>query len=330
MRNVRPFVFAVMFALGCGGSSGAPSSVKLPASLSYPGSLSAVDKTLFVASIVGPIARIAEGSAQPEIVVPQVGAAGTVLANIMIDEASKTLYACADFFKGTKENPFASPNAMLYAYDLDGHQKAVYALPNQGSSLCEDVAVDKKGAVYITDAFLGAVYTIAAPVTATSTVATWVTSPLLQPNTSAGVPPFGAHGIAVTSDSVYVNNFSTSALVRVPVRSDGSADNAHVQEERVTITNPERLIALDDTHLLITENVWCASGRLSKLTRSSDPEAFSVEVLKTDVHGASSATVLDGSYYVAESQVCELIKQLTGAGMANPILPFWIDRIDAN
>ena len=311
---------------------GSVAALYLPDSAPYPTSIgAAADGTLFVGTLLGPIVKFVPTSIHAEPVVAQVGAAGTIVANILVDPATSTLYACGDLFHGTSQNPFASPSATLYAYDLAGTLKASYALPQQGSSLCEDIAIGSDGSVYITDPFVGAVDRIAAPVTASSTVTTWATSSLFAANTANRVPPFGAHGIAVVGSDVYVSNFSSSALVRVPIASDGSADAAQIRQEQVAITNPEHLVALDATHLLVSEDVWCGPGRLSQLERSADnADTWTVQPLKNNLLGATGFAMANASYYTVESQVCGLVTQLAGGPAANPIVPFWIDRIDAN
>ena len=300
------------------------SSLDLPDSAPYPNSISSsADGTLYVGGLLGQVVKFVTTSTHGQILIPQVGPQGTVLANLMVDQTSKTLWACGDLFHGTAENPFADPAATLYAYDLDGNAKGSYPLPNQGSSLCEDIAIGGDGTVYVTDPFLGAIDVLSG-----STMVTWKTDALLAASFQNPVPPFGAHGVAVAGKNVFVSNFSTSSLFRIPIENDGSADA--IVTENATITNPERLVALDDTHLLVAEDVWCGSGALAKLTQSSsDQDTWSTTVLKNGIMGATSVTVANGSYYAVESQVCAIVTQLAGGPAANPVLPFWIDRIDA-
>ena len=304
----------------------------LPDSAPYPTSAAAgVDGTLFVGSLLGPIVAFVPTSIHASTIVPQIGDAGSIVANIAVDAASGTLYACGDLFHGTADNPFASPTATLYAYDLAGNLRASYPLPAQGSSLCEDIAIGPDGAVYVTDPFGGAVDRLAAPITASSTFATWVTSAQLAADPNSSVPPFGAHGIAVVGQDVLVSNFSASTIVRIPSAADGSADVANLRLQTAAVTNPEHLVALDDTHVLVSEDVWCGAGRLSELTRAStDADTWTVEPIKNNILGATGFAMANGSYYTVESQVCGLIAQLAGGPTANPIVPFWIDRVDAN
>ena len=304
-------------------------ALQLPAAAPYPtGMDAAADGSLYVGSLFGAVVKFAPTSTTGQIVIPGVGPAGTVLANIAIDQATDTLYACGDLFGGAPGNPFANPAATLYAFDLDGNQKAAIALPNQGSSLCEDIAVDVDGSVYVTDAFLGAIYVVPAPVTNASALTSWATSALLAPDPTLPVPPFGAHGITLTASDVFVSNFSTSAIVRVPRNVDRSADEANIAAEAVTISNPEKLLALDDTHMLAAENTWCATGSLDLLTRpDASSNVWTVTVLKNGILGATGFAIADDNYYTTESQVCAIVTQLAGGPTADPVLPFWIDRV---
>ena len=102
-------------------------------------------------------------------------------------------------------------------------------------------------------------------------------------------------------------------------------------KESVAITNPERIVVVvDATHLLVTEDVWCGAGRLTMIAQDgSDMDEWSSTVVKNGILGATSVTVANGSYYTVESQVCAIVTQLVGGPAANPVLPFWIDRVEA-
>ena len=110
----------------------------------------------------------------------------------------------------------------------------------------------------MTDPFLGAVYELAAPVSQSSTIETWVSDALLQADLHGAVPPFGARGIAVSGSSVIVGNFSTSSLIRVAIGSDGKA--GAVVKQKALVGSPR------------SQNVWSANGSYaveSQVSRSS-------------------------------------------------------------
>jgi hypothetical protein len=310
-------------------------AIDLPGATAYPLSLASdATGTVYVSGLFGEVDRL--NYTAVETVIPEVGSAGTFSPNIMIDQTKHILYACNDAFTPVSGDPYANPIGTLYAYDLQNLSgtPTTYALPTQGKnsgapgSLCQDIAVDASGNVFITDSFYE---TIDELPTGGSAISTWYGPDPKLGATSKTLPPFGAHGLAVVGSNLYVDNFNTSQLYRIGIVG-GAPDSAGLVTETVSpaITNPERLVALDGQNLLVAEDVWCQPGRLTQLTQSgSSQDSWGSTVLKSDLQGAGSVTVANGSYYATDSQACGILTQLAGGPKANPpALPFWIDRIE--
>jgi hypothetical protein len=290
---------------------------------------SSADGSLYVASLFGEIVKFTPDSIEPKVIVPVASSPG-VVPGVLIDDATSTLWVCGNTFQSPAT--FQGPSATLHSYDLAGKPMKSFAFPGPqpGSSICEDIAIDDKHNVYVTDSFTGTVFVLAH---GASSVVSWANDPLLQPgskNAPAQTPPFGAHGITYDgSGDLYVSNFHDSTLVRIPIKSDGSAGKAVLQTVMPMYTNPEALRTLDATHLVGVLDVWGKPGYLVELTQTA-ADTWSVEVLRNNLQGPTSVAIANGSYWVTEGQVFQLVDFLLyGGPPPNPSFPFLVQRQDA-
>jgi sugar lactone lactonase YvrE len=109
---------------------------------------------------------------------------------------------------------------------------------------------DKHGNAYISDSFLGVIYTMGPTGGA---VSTWSSDPLLGPGTGL-TPPFGANGVEFNNAGtiMYVANTAFHQIIKIPVNPDGSAGTASIF---ITGINAPDGIAVDKH-----ENLWvCAN-----------------------------------------------------------------------
>ena len=112
---------------------------------------------------------------------------------------------------------------------------------------------DSTGNVYISDSFQGIVWRTdqngigGAP----GVPSVWVQSDLLAP---AGVPPFGANGIAFNNNesALFVSNTSNDTVVKVPVIPDGTAGAPEVFVN--SVNGADGLIIDEDDNLWIAAN----------------------------------------------------------------------------
>jgi sugar lactone lactonase YvrE len=93
------------------------------------------------------------------------------------------------------------------------------------------IARDHHGTLYVSDSFVGAIYTVS-PAGGGKTL--WKADPLLVP---AGNPPFGANGVAFdrTQSHLYVANTSTDRILRIVVNEDGSAGAISIFADGATL-----------------------------------------------------------------------------------------------
>lgn len=112
---------------------------------------------------------------------------------------------------------------------------------------------DHGGNVYVSASFAGAVYKIAARGGAATT---WVQSDLLK---TAGVPPFGANGLAFNraQTTLFVNNTGNDTVVKIPVNTNGTAGTPAVFVN--AINGADGLII--DEH----DNLWIAANQADEI-----------------------------------------------------------------
>jgi sugar lactone lactonase YvrE len=120
-----------------------------------------------------------------------------------------------DFATGT------APNGRLLRVDPSSHAITTLAT---GFAAANAIAQDRSRNLFVSDSFLGTISKVA-PDGSSNVV--WTASPLL---TTRGFPPFGANGVAFDRDQrfLYVANTGDSRILRVPVRSDGSAGSIEI------------------------------------------------------------------------------------------------------
>ena len=303
---------------GIQGTPGVPfvTELQVPGANFFPvGLSSSKDGTLFVASAgTGEVLKFPPGANVPTVVVP---ASGAVAPNLLVDDGASTLYLCVDKFAGPG---FSNPAASVNAYDLSGKLVQSYPLPNQGTSLCEDFAFDGSHNLYVTDAFLGVVYILPAKATA---LQVW-TQDVAFTSTDSSVPPFGAHGIVFDGTSnLFVDNFNTSTLYRIPIESDGSAGTAVPVTVTPALENPESLRMLDAHTLVVGQGFGGGSANVSQLSVAANDTATAT-ILINNLQGASSVALMgDGSLWVTQSQTAAFVFGTP------PSLPFLLSHLDA-
>lgn len=115
-------------------------------------------------------------------------------------------------------------------------------MPND-ASICNDIAVAKNGAIYVTDAGNAQILRLS-----NGAIEVW-----------AGTGPFGDRaavldGIAVPGNRVIVNTLKTNRLIAVEVRKDGTAGAVTGIVLEKPLDSPDGMRAIDDQTLIIGEN----------------------------------------------------------------------------
>jgi sugar lactone lactonase YvrE len=214
---------------------------------------------------------------------PKTNGLQTVLG-VFADEPAGTLWVCASATGGRDGAPVVGETA-LKAFSLkDASFKASYAFP--GSGLCNDIAVARNGTVYATDTTGARVLRLKK---GASALDVWAADKMLLAT---------ADGIALLADgSIYVNSVGQGTLLRIPVKTDGSAGSIAKLETSRPLQTPDGMRSVGRRTLLLVEG----AGRLDEVT--IDGDKAEIKVLKEGLAGPTAVTLAGGMAYVSEARL---------------------------
>src|SRR5260221_14331357 len=133
---------------------GGPLSIALSGARAFPESITSTrDGTLFIGRLgEGGIVRANPRSGASALFVAPGASGSRSITGVVADEASETLWACSDELSALGGTSTGGDGAStLKGYDLrTGAPKRSIPLPGP-QAFCNDIAVDAKGAVYVTD-----------------------------------------------------------------------------------------------------------------------------------------------------------------------------------
>jgi sugar lactone lactonase YvrE len=209
----------------------------------------------------------------------------TFMAGVFADDASGTLYACSGANGAPPEQ--AAQKSAVKAFDLKtGAAKASYPMPYAAKSFCNDFAVDKAGALYVTDTIGGAVHRLKK---GGSALEEWIKDAKLA----------GADGVAVGGDgNLYVNSVTANKFFRIAVNKDGSAGAITELTPSTPMMQPDGLRALGGLRFLQAEG---GNGRIDLVTVSGDK--IDIKPIKENEPGLTAMTVARGKVWVLNAKL---------------------------
>ena len=144
-------------------------------------------------------------------------------------------------------------------YEISRGSHAVSRLPGSAQiGLPNGLAFDDRGALYVTDSLLGAVWRL----TPGAGAALLVQDPALAGDGSFGFGvPIGANGIAFRDGSLTVTVTETGRVVRIPITSSGAAGTPQV------IADTTQLIGSDGCQFDVHGNLYIALNVQNRLVR---------------------------------------------------------------
>src|SRR5580692_9455842 len=232
-------------------------SLPIPGTKAFPESItSKSDGTLYVGRLGdGGIVRIKPHTHENAILV-QPGALGSrSILGVFADEASNTLWACSNDLSALGAPAKGSDTASaLKAFDLrTGNGKRSVSLPGT-HPFCNDIAVDAKGSIYVTDSANPTILKLSPGTT---------TFEVFARDSAFSAPQggFGLDGIAFGGDgNLYVTTYTVGELVRVEVK-DVRAGRVTTLSGTHHLKFPDALRALGDNSFLLIEG----SGTLDRV-----------------------------------------------------------------
>ncbi len=294
--SYRKFWLSVLIALSVA-TVKAPTrkveSISVPGARAFPESITSTSHgALFVGRLGdGGIVRVNPRSVERTVFV-QPGALGSrSILGVFADEASSTLWACSNDLSALGGPATGGDTgSALKGFDLKtGGGKRSVSLPGS-HAFCNDITVDTKGSVYITDSANPTILKLSPGATTFEVFA----------RDSAFSPPqggFGLDGIAFGSDgNLYVTTYTVGELVRVEVK-DGRAGRVTTLSGTHHLEFPDALRALGDNSFLLIEG----SGSLDRVVIQG--EAFIVTPIHSGFATPTSVTRIGPTAWVSEGQL---------------------------
>jgi hypothetical protein len=287
-------------------------SIPIPGTKAFPESItSKSDGTLFVGRLGdGGIVRIKPHTHEDAIFV-QPGALGSrSILGVFADEASNTLWACSNDLSALGAPAKGSDTgSALKAFDLrTGNGKRSVSLPGT-HAFCNDIAVDAKGSIYVTDSANPTILKLSPGAT---------TFEIFAQDSAFSAPQSGGglDGIAFGSDGdLYVTTYAAGGLFRVEVKA-GRAGRITALSGDHQLRFPDALRTLGDRSFLLIEG----SGTLDRVVIQGD--AFAV----TPIHGGfatpTSVARIGTTAWVSEGQLTFFFDP--SKKNSSPSLPFRI------
>jgi sugar lactone lactonase YvrE len=170
---------------------------------------------------------------------------GGFTAGLAVDRPGNVYVALASFDPATHG---------VWRVRPDGSTAHLAALPP--TTLPNGLAFDRRGNLFVSDSFGGAVWRIPPGEAAEL----WIQDELLVGRVPSSFP-IGANGVAFRKDNLFVANTEFGRIVRIPVDRDGSAG------EPETFVQDERLFAADGITFDVKGRLYAATGPLNTLVR---------------------------------------------------------------
>jgi hypothetical protein len=288
-------------------------SIPVPGKGAFPESITSTsDGALLVGRLGdGGIVRVNPRTAESSVFI-QPGASGSrSILGVFADEASGTLWACSNDLSALGGSAAGSDTwSALKSFDLHtGEAKHSVSLPGS-HAYCNDMSVDGKGSVYVTDSANPTILKLSAGAT---TFDVFAQDSAFSAPQSGGA---GLDGIAFGSDgNLYVTTYTAGELFRVEV-NDGKARRVTKLTGNRHLQFPDALRALGDNSFLLIEG----SGRLDRVVITGD--AFAV----TAIHGGfvtpTSVAQIGTTAWVSEGQLAFFFDP--SKRNSSPCLPFRI------
>lgn len=312
-RNAALLAAAGLLLMACGAKP--PETTALPGDRAYPENItSTADGTLYVGNFAeGGVVRIKPGAKPEAWIAPAAYGTRSVLG-LLADEASSTLWLCSNDLSALGvAGPSDIKGAMLKGFDLrTGEGKVSAAFPGE-VGLCNDLALDASGGVYVTNTMAPEILKLSAD---RKTLEVWKTDPLLAPPASGGG---GLDGIAFGADGhLYVNTFGGGELFRVQVEQGVAGSVTRLKTSR-PLTLPDALRAYGKDGFLMIEG----NGTLDRVR--IDGDTATIDTIRQGLNGPTGVTQVGDVAWVTEGKLSYLLDPALKQ-QAVP-LPFQVHRI---
>lgn len=273
-------------------------SIQLPSGFQYPNGIThASDGTLYVGSVTsGQILRIAPNgkietffSGSNEIF---------AATSLRLDEQRGILWGASPDFLGVQGADGQVTRRPHRIFAIDARTaKVLQVIPMPDSGFGNDIALDEKGGIYVTDSNRPRIYYLPR---GASKLQVWAEDERFRSN------QIGLGGIARAANGVLiVGMFSDGKLLRVTPQAQGSPKVDVIALSR-SLENPDGMQFAPDGSLLITEGaVSSGNGRLLRIRNvlATQPDPKVIEVLAENLEFPVNLTVAGQAVWITESRI---------------------------
>jgi hypothetical protein len=305
-------LLSLPIAFVCSTATHKVDSIPVPGAKAFPESITSTsDGALFVGRIGdGGIVRITPRTAESTVFI-QPGASGSrSILGIFADEVSSTLWACSNDLSALG-GPATGRDTMsaLKGFDLKtGFEKRSVVLPGS-HAFCNDITVDAKGSLYITDSANPTILKLSPGATAFEVFAS---SEQFLPPRKGGA---GLDGIAFGGDgNLYVTTYVAGELFRIDIERGRAGGVTKLHGPPLAF--PDALRPLGQRSFLLVEG----AGTLDRVDIEGDE--FKTASLQGGFRVPTSVTRVDSTAWVSEGQLSAFFDRPHKS--QSPTLPFRI------
>ena len=287
-------------------------SIPVPGANAFPESItSTADGALFVGRLgEGGIVRVELRTAESTVFVHPGALGSRSILGVFADEASNTLWACSNDLSALGGAATGRDTASaLKGFDLKtGVGKRSVSLPGS-HAFCNDITVDAKGSVYITDSAHPTILKLSPGATAFEAFAS--SQQFLPPRGGGG----GLDGIAFGGDgNLYVTTYAAGELFRIDIQRGKARRVTKLQGPPLAF--PDALRPFGERSFLLVEG----AGTLDRVDIEGD--AFTIAPIRGGFREPTSVTRLDSIAWVSEGQLSFFFDRPHKSQL--PTLPFRI------
>jgi sugar lactone lactonase YvrE len=314
IRTAARAAFAAGLMLFSGLAAAETAPLALPGDQAYPENIaSTADGALYVSYFSqGGVLRITPDRRHSGFWLKP-GAAGTrSVLGLIADEQANLLWLCSnDMTALGVPGPNAEPGSTLKGFDLKTAELKVSAALPGAQTLCNDIAIDRGGSVYVTNTLAPEILKLSAD---RKTLQVWKRDPLLTPPAGGGLD-----GIAFGADGhLYVNTIGGGELFRIDVDGGVAGAVTRLQTSRA-LKRPDGLRWLSGNRFLMVEG----GGSLDLVTIEGD--SARIETLKDGLLEPTGVTRVDDTAWISEGQLSYLLDPAMKG--KRPALPFRVRAV---
>jgi sugar lactone lactonase YvrE len=270
---------------GAAAAAAPPADVTINGSRVFPESLTSdAAGNLYNGSNAGTIYRALKGAktAEPWIV-PDAHNGLRSLFGVFADDAHGLLWVCDNPNLFKRE----TGTSTLRAFSLKtGQLSAKYDFPTDVPAACNDVAIARDGALWVSETLAGRIFVLKPH---TNELALYAQSADLV----------GIDGIAIAGDgSVYINNVRKQLFQRVERKPDGSFDKLTTLATSLPLNGPDGLRALGGNHFIQAEG---PGGRVALVDVKGD--TATITPIATGLNSSVGVAVVGKTAYALEGKI---------------------------